>query len=1092
MDSGSRSKVTRRRPRGRRPFGVGVATGLALLLGLGSVLQELPDLIPGGDGLIAAALAVLGGGVAATAQAMLERTPSTPGPAEEPALRRRLPPPVEYFTGHSDLMDELRQAFDRFRPAGARRLLRRPRRPHRGPLAVVITGESGTGKSQLVAQIVDEVSNRFPDGKLEFELYGGTDPEGPTTPRPARRGLLSRGWPRRRSGDEVPHDIETGAPVRRGPRRPEDVLAQMLTEIGVRFPEDADLDELSGLWRTETEERRLLIVLDNAEDHAQVEPLLPLGRGCAVLITSRNGFPDAPHTMLRRRLDPLSPDEGLELLIRLVDGSTRPLSEADRAALPDLAAACHGFPMAICLSATQIIQERGPSAADQLRHMKDPVLWQTLPGPKAIASSLASSLRRCEPRERLLLNRLAGAGLTTFTAWSAAALLGVSEDEAKPLLLEMSHRHLVTYLYESGGFDRFQLHDHVRDTLLLTGPHVLGVPDGELADWSREELERAVERLLLAFDRVAAEAARRAAPHEWSFGGALPGHDAPGDDPWEPRQSGLPASTDPMAWLDSEYRGFEACFQWTRPGGGPGSRASQARRRRHARAVGYGWRLRRAFAVLCRTGHTRWEAMREATWEAAALALEMGDPFAYGVSQLDRAEVASGHGDHDAGHERALTALYVLEQLAGVDPRWPARARRSVGVNLYRSGDLDDGRAEIEEAVKVFAEHDDRWWQVRALCNLAEVDRFQGHLERAYDFLVLAQELLVGSQDVPEQWARVQLQKGEVLRLRGFALNAWFVLEDERERIAHLPHGDWYHARYLRSLGRLSTNELNREAGACELLLSPDRGRERRRLTARDPRWPSRQRARVTELFVDGDEAYAERFAEPPPPSGLFRRRPRVRDAWQASEQISRLLAAERAFAQLGDAWGRWRTCLVLGETRMAQDRGVGKEEMLRAAAGFHELGDKWWHARAHRQAAEALQQAGRLTEAEELARVAVEGYGGLRHRSGQLRAMKLLAATLTDRDLLEAWRTLREAADLAEEGVHLGVVPDSLLQEIRNQLSVTENGLNYPQGTNPAPGRERSEGRRGHASGGEGPAGPDSSRNRERGREHGPRKSIG
>ncbi|MEV2277934.1 hypothetical protein AB0I72_20345 [Nocardiopsis sp. NPDC049922] len=115
--------------------------------------------------------------------------------------------------------------------------------------------------------------------------------------------------------------------------------------------------------------------------------------------------------------------------------------------------------------------------------MEDPALRVEMPGPKAIAASLASSLRRCAPRERLLLNRLAGAGLTTFTAWSAAALLRVSEDEATPVLLEMSQRHLVTHLYEAGGFDRYQLHDHVRETLLLNGPHRLGVPEEELPDW---------------------------------------------------------------------------------------------------------------------------------------------------------------------------------------------------------------------------------------------------------------------------------------------------------------------------------------------------------------------------------------------------------------------------------------------------------------------------------------------------------------------------------------------------------------------------------------------------------------------------------
>jgi hypothetical protein len=126
----------------------------------------------------------------------------------------------------------------------------------------------------------------------------------------------------------------------------------------------------------------------------------------------------------------------------------------------------------------------------------------------------------------------------------------------------------------------------------------------------------------------------------------------------------------------------------------------------------------------------------------------------------------------------------------------------------------------------------------------------------------------------------------------------------------------------------------------------------------------------------------------------------------------------------------------------MAQDRTRGKEDMLRAAEGFRALGDKWWHARALRMAAESLHQADRLGEAEELAQEAVQGYRGLRHRSGQLRAMKVLAAVLTRRDLLRAWRTLTGAVRLAEEGVRLGAVPPSLLQEIRDMLrTVTAHG---------------------------------------------------
>ncbi|WP_239648056.1 NB-ARC domain-containing protein [Nocardiopsis ganjiahuensis] len=999
------------------------------MVGLGTALQGIPELVSGDSGLLLAAIGLLGTATAVTAQVLLERPERAPEAGDRPALRRRLPPPVDHFTGHEALMAELLEQFERFPRPGPRGLLRRglgrvPGGRSRSPLVLAITGEGGTGKSQLVAQIVDRVADRFPDGKLEFELYGVT---------------------------------EQGPSGRREPRRPEDVLAQMAAELGGRPADGASQDELSGLWKTATEERRLLVVLDNAKDYAQVRPLLPSGRGCAVLITGRTGFTDAEQPMLQRRLGPLSPEESLELVDRLVGASGRELTAGDRDALPDLVEACHGLPLALCLAGTQLTLEDGPSVRTLLDRMRK----LDVPGPRAVARSLAFSLQQCEPGERLLLSRLAGAGLTTFTAWAAAALLDTGEDDAGRMLVRMSHRYLVTYLYRAGGFDRFQLHDRVRDTLLLAGPHVLGVPEEERADWSAEELRAAVDRLLGAFERVAEAAARGAAPHEWNFGAPVPGRDrasagpsaavrgpaaAPGPSagpepaavpvpPAGPDRRAdapvaVPAPTDGLAWLDSERRGFEVCFRWTAP------------ERDGRRSPAHGWRLRRAFTVLSRTGRTHWGAVREATKEATELALEMADPFAYGVALLDRAEVAGGQGDHETGYERALTALHVLEQLdPPVDPRWSARAHRAVGVNLYRRGDLDDGRAEIERAVRIFEEHEDRWWWARTLCNLAEVDRFQGHLERAYALLSQAEKLLVGSRDVPEQWARVQLQRGEVLRLRGYTLNAWFVLADGLEQLSTAPKENWYRARYLRSLGQLSTNELNREAWACELLLGPGHERERRRLTARDPGWPRRQLAKVTGLFVEGSQEYAHRCAEPGPSRGPLRGRRMLRDTWQGERQIDRLREAERAFEEIGDDWGRWRTCLVLGQALLAADGGRGKEEFLRAARGFRELGDKWWHARAHRMAAESLQRVGRLTEAEELARVAIEGYRGLQHRSGQLRAMRLLAGIVSRRDLLEAWRILNRAEELAEEGVLSGVVPESLLVEVRDMLRVIEHG---------------------------------------------------
>lgn len=1036
-------------PRRWRPIGTGLGVGALLALGLGTALQGFPDLLPDG-GWWVVALAMAGSGVAASAQALLGRRPAALEPPREPPVRPRLPAPVDHFTGHADLMKKVLDAFSRF-PRRRGRLRRR----RGGPLIIAITGEGGTGKSQFVSQVVSRVSGRFPDGTLEFELYG------PATEHPDPGGVPG-------SGPVV--------------RRPAEILAEMLRKVGERVPDGASPERLSGLWKDACRHRRVLLVLDNAKDFAQVEPLLPTGPGCAVLITSRRAFPSSPPVDIREHpMGKLSDEEGLLLLERLVSARSRPLSDEDRAALPELAARCHGFPFALCLVGAQATEATGPGAAALLRRMNDPEQTLTVAGPESIVRSLAFGLRECTEEQRRLLWLLAGTGAATFTPWVAAALLDVGPGRAVGVLDELRRRYLVTYLYSAAGHEHFRLHEYMRDFLVRQGPRLFGVADADRAAWSRarrRELEEAVLRLLHAYTERAEEAARRACPHEWSFGPPS-GREAPAPAPahpplsWIPDPPPPPASPEPVAWLESEQRGFELCFWWT----GQGRFSSDVADRRGVAA--YGWRLHRAFSLLCRTGRIHWDSMRDSTAGAVALALETGDPLACAIALIDRAEVTGGHGDHHTGYELALTASMILDSLdgPGVDPRWRGRAHRAVGVNLYRRGDPDDGRAAIDAAIRVFTEHRDTWWLVRSLCNLAELYRFQGHLEEAHGRLALAERELRGRPEDPEQWTRVRLQQGEVLRLRGFELHAWFVLERGRRRIADSPNGDWYHARYLRALGQLPSHSLNSQAGVCELWLDPRRERERRRMAARDGRRPREQEKRVSALFSGGVPPAADGSAQeggaslrtvlegwfgfdragPGDRSGpvrwlsRFRRGERLRDSWQVSDQILRLERAERVFGELGDTWGVMRTRLVRGQVLMERDRDEGKEEMLEAAEGFRELGDRWWHARAHRMAAQALLRVRRTAEAEESARVAVEGYRGLRHRSGRLRAMKVLAQSLVGRDPLAAWRTLRRAELIAEEGARLGhAVPEGLVREIRDMLDALEHGSGPALGSAP------------------------------------------
>jgi len=107
---------------------------------------------------------------------------------------------------------------------------------------------------------------------------------------------------------------------------PLDALRDMLQALGVKsqaLPES--VAARSGLLRSLLSEQQVLVVLDNARDYQQVEPLLPGAGVSRVIITSRNQMP---------ALAVFHQAQAIDLRQYAVQG--RPVQEAGEHGLPAL------------------------------------------------------------------------------------------------------------------------------------------------------------------------------------------------------------------------------------------------------------------------------------------------------------------------------------------------------------------------------------------------------------------------------------------------------------------------------------------------------------------------------------------------------------------------------------------------------------------------------------------------------------------------------------------------------------------------------------------------------------------------------------
>src|SRR5439155_14614273 len=158
-----------------------------------------------------------------------------------PHVPLQLPAGVRHFIGRTEELERLSKLLAETSGTGGAAVIS------------AIGGTAGIGKTALAVHWAHQNADRFPDGQLYVNLRG-FDPSGtPTAAATAVRGFL-------------------GALAVPPASLPDDVDAQVT------------------LYRSLLSGRRMLIVLDNARDAAQVRPLLPGTASCSVLVTSRDAL----------------------------------------------------------------------------------------------------------------------------------------------------------------------------------------------------------------------------------------------------------------------------------------------------------------------------------------------------------------------------------------------------------------------------------------------------------------------------------------------------------------------------------------------------------------------------------------------------------------------------------------------------------------------------------------------------------------------------------------------------------------------------------------------------------------------------------
>jgi len=579
-------------------------------------------------------------------------------PAEVPAAVTGMPAPASVFAGRDELVALL---LGRLAPGGEGGTT----------LVSAAAGMAGIGTTELVLQTAARALRNpgwFPGGVVFVDLFG-YDPD------------------RRLSAV--------------------DALWRWLRAVGIpgeRIP--AGEQARARLWRSVVaayvrQGCRLLVVIDNAADAAQVIPLLPADPSVPVLVTSRHALDIGAR---QHTLDVLDDDAAVDVISRVVasrrGGAVSWDAPGEREAVAELAGLCAGLPLALRIVAALLADHPQPAAlAASLREARDRPDQPAEPeNPGMLATRAAADLsyRRLTPRHSRVYRLLPLDPGPDVSTVSAAWLVDMPVGEVAELLQDLRRAHLV----DEPTTNRWRMYDLVR-------LHAASQPPPPR---SPGEVMVALRRLYLYYH----DTARAAVSHL---------------NPAATTDTTVFATREQaLAWLEAERANLVAvCATATR---------------HHLSQISTGLPFVLAGYLHLRRHLDDWITIATRAADVSHEAGHWNDDGA-ALTLLGRALTEAGRFDE------AVTAY---TRAAGIfrdsgDRRSEGRVLDLLGAALAEAGRLDEAITAFSRQLEVYVELGDRYGEGEARGNLGAVLGEAGRSEEAIDVLTRAVDIFRGLGD---------------------------------------------------------------------------------------------------------------------------------------------------------------------------------------------------------------------------------------------------------------------------------------------------------------------------------------------------------